>query len=116
MITEIVSIANAEHDYRHGNYDAWHLLKTGTLSVVQRWIPPHGAETNHYHEKAHQFFFILSGQGTLEIDNQRLLVRAHEGVSVPPKVPHTIRNETDVDLSFLVISSPTSLGDRIAAE
>ncbi|BAZ51765.1 cupin 2 domain-containing protein [Nostoc sp. NIES-4103] len=43
----------------------------------------------------------------------RQVISQHEGVEVPPNIPHQIFNESDCDLEFLVISQPPSHGDRI---
>ena len=110
---EIVSYENAEHYTWGGVCDGWHLLKTSALSVIQERVPPGGAEVKHYHEEAHQFFFVLSGQATLEIEDQKLLLGPRQGLSVPPKVPHRLLNETEQELSFIVVSAPKSHGDRV---
>lgn len=110
---EIVSRENAEHYTWGGVCDGWHLLKTSALSVIQERVPPGGAEVKHYHEEAHQFFFVLSGEATLEIKDKRLGLGPQQGVSVPPKVPHRLLNETKQDLSFIVVSAPKSHGDRV---
>lgn len=110
---EIVSAENAEH-YTWGEVcDGWHLLKSAALSIIQERVPPGGSEVKHYHEKSHQFFFVLSGEATLEIEDQKIVLGPHQGLSVPPRVSHSLRNETDQDLSFIVVSSPMSHGDRI---
>lgn len=110
---EIVSLENVEH-YTWGDIcEGWHLLKSSNLSVIQEHVPPGGSEVKHYHEKAHQFFFILSGEATLEIKDQKKVLGPHEGISIPPNVPHRLLNESNQDLSFIVVSSPMSHGDRI---
>ena len=113
---DIVSVDNAEHYIWGGICDGWHLLKSAGLSVIQERVPPGGTEVKHYHELAHQFFFVLSGEATLEIADQKLTISPHQGLSVPPKVPHRLFNESQQDLSFIVISAPTSQGDRFPAD
>ena len=110
---EIVSLENAEHYNWCGVCDGWHLLKSAALSVIQERVPAGGSETMHYHERAHQFFFVLSGSATLEVEDQRLMLGPQQGLSIPPNVPHRLLNETQEDLWFIVISSPMSHGDRI---
>jgi mannose-6-phosphate isomerase-like protein (cupin superfamily) len=110
---EIVSLDNAEHYTWGGVCDGWHLLKSSALSIIQERVPPGGAEVKHYHEKAHQFFFVLSGEATLEIEDKKLALGPQQGVSVPPNVPHRLLNETKQDLSFIVVSVPMSHGDRV---
>ncbi len=110
---EIVSRENAEHYTWGGVCDGWHLLKSSALSVIQERVPPGGAEVKHYHEQAHQFFFVISGEATLEIQHKKIVLRPQQGVSVPPKVPHRLLNEAKQDLSFIVVSAPMSHGDRV---
>ncbi len=110
---KIVSHENAEHYTWGGVCDGWHLLRSGGLSVIQERVPPGGAEVNHYHERAHQFFFVISGQATLEIQGEKMVLRPQQGVSVPPRVPHRLLNEGEEDLWFLVISAPPAHGDKV---
>ena len=110
---ETASTENAEHYTWGGICDGWHLLKSGGLSVIQERVPPGGAEVRHYHGQAHQFFFVLSGEATLEIENEKVVLGPQQGLSVPPKVPHRLLNEAGQEVSFIVVSSPMSHGDRI---
>ena len=112
-MTKIISQENAEH-YTWGEVcDGWHLLKSDELSVIQEWVPPGGSETRHYHQRLHQFFFILSGEATMEIEGNHLLLKPQQGISVPPKIPHRLQNQGREDISFIVISAPMSHGDRV---
>jgi mannose-6-phosphate isomerase-like protein (cupin superfamily) len=78
-------------------------------------MPGKTAEVRHYHERSRQFFFVLSGEAMLEVDGVRLVLRQHEGAEVAPGVPHQMKNERLDDVEFLVISQPTTRGDRIQA-
>lgn len=108
-----LSTQNAEHYTWGNNCDGWHLLTSDTLSVIQERMPPHTSEQLHFHQKAQQVFYILSGTATFSIDGETQLVKANESISIPKQVPHQIRNEQEEDLCFLVISEPKSHGDRI---
>ena len=110
---EIVSSENAEHYTWGGVCDGWHLLKSSSLSVIQERVPPGAAEVNHYHKKTHQFFYILSGEATIELKDNKYVLGPKEGISVPPGVPHRLLNESDQDLLSIVVSAPMSHGDRI---
>lgn len=110
---EIVSKENAEHYIWGQNCDGWHLLKSSNLSVIEERVPPGGSEVMHYHQRAHQFFYILSGIAVMEMDGRKITIEAQQGLSVPPKVPHRLINESKQDLLFITISSPISHGDRI---
>jgi mannose-6-phosphate isomerase-like protein (cupin superfamily) len=112
----MVCRSNAEHYIWGGVCDGWHLLKTSGLSVIQERVPPGGFEVRHYHEHAQQFFFVLSGQATLEIDGKPLVLTAQQGVSVPANVSHRLSNVSDHDVVFLVVSAPPSHGDRVIVQ
>jgi mannose-6-phosphate isomerase-like protein (cupin superfamily) len=112
-MANIVTQHNAERYLWGGDCDGWHLLKTPGLSVIQERVAPGRGEVRHYHQHAHQFFFVLSGCATLEIGEQVLKVGPRQGCSVAPTVPHQLTNQEAEDLEFLVISAPLSHGDRV---
>jgi mannose-6-phosphate isomerase-like protein (cupin superfamily) len=108
-----ISIENAEH-YLWGEInDGWHLLKRGDMSVIQERVPAGGAEFIHYHEVARQFFYILEGEGTMIFEDGEVVLTKGQGLEVPPKVKHQFKNQSNADVHFLVISVPTTRGDRI---
>ena len=115
-MAEAISTANSEHYVWGGACDGWHLLKGEDLSVIQERVPPGAAEVRHYHRRSRQFFFILSGEAVIELEDSTVRLREREGLHVPPKVPHRFRNESQADVVFLVISAPKSQGDRVTVE
>jgi mannose-6-phosphate isomerase-like protein (cupin superfamily) len=62
LLASPVSISNAEHYVWGQVCDGWHLLKSDGLSVICERVPPGAGEIAHYHERAHQFFYVLSGR------------------------------------------------------
>lgn len=109
----LISKNNVVHYVWGENCDGWHLLKTDSLSVIQERMPPGTAETLHFHTKAKQLFFILSGVATMELEGNEYMVNAGESFYIKCGKKHRIKNTTDEDLHFLVISEPKSHGDRI---
>lgn len=92
----------------------WHLLASAELSVIQEEMPPKTSEQLHYHEKAQQVFYILSGLATLHIAEEKLMLKAGDAIQIPAKTIHQIQNDEEhLSLTFLVISQPKSHGDRI---
>lgn len=107
---------NVEH-YRWGNNcDGWILSDGSDLLVIEERMPPQTAEQRHYHTKSKQVFYVLSGTLTMELDNMLHRITARNSIEIQPNLPHQARNESDQDVMFLVISSPTSRGDRLSAE
>ena len=103
----------AEHYTWGGVCDGWHLLKHAELSVIQERVPPASGEVKHFHSRARQFFFVLSGTATLEFNGQSVTFGAGQGVHVPPETHHRFVNNSARDVIFLVVSSPPTAGDRI---
>ena len=108
-----ISKENAEHYIWGNNCDGWYLVKNKELSVIHERMPVNTTEALHYHNKARQFFFILKGVATIQMNGETITLNTQEGIEVPPLVEHQIRNDSNQDVEFLVISQPTTRGDRI---
>jgi mannose-6-phosphate isomerase-like protein (cupin superfamily) len=116
VTTVKVSKMSAEHYIWGQVCDGWHLVKTGELSIIHERMPAKTSEARHFHQKARQFFFVLAGHATIEVDGKIILLGEHEGVEVDPGVPHQMMNPSPEAIEFIVVSSPASHGDRIAVE
>ena len=108
----IVSIKNSNHYVWGNRCDGWHLAASKKLSVIQERVPKGSSETRHFHAKAEQFFYILSGIATLEVSGDIYIIHPNEGFHIPAGIAHTLSNEHENDLEFLVVSTPPSHGDR----
>lgn len=108
-----ISKKNAEHYLWGDKCDGWHLVKNEEMSVIYERMPSHTSEVRHYHQYACQFFFVLSGTATFELEGERIILQSREGIEVPPCASHQMRNESGEDVEFLVISQPNSKGDRV---
>ena len=111
-IGKVISVKNADHYTWGENSDGWHLLKNDELSVIEELMGPGTSERLHFHKKSQQLFYILAGTAVFEIDGQVVNMDIGETVHVLPGIPHRIFNKRDVDLRFIVVSSPGSHGDR----
>jgi mannose-6-phosphate isomerase-like protein (cupin superfamily) len=109
----VVSIENAEHYAWGENCDGWHLLKRDDISIIQERVPAGAVEVMHYHSKARQFFYVLEGEGTMAFEDSQVVLHKGEGLEVPPQIRHQFRNQSNADVHFLVISVPTTGGDRV---
>ncbi len=109
----VVSKDNSEH-YQWGEQcDGWHLVRSHNLNVIQERVPPGCSEVRHLHQKSEQFFFVLLGCATLEVNGKTFEVRQNQGVHVPSNTPHQLSNLGKTDLHFIVTSTPPSHGDRV---
>jgi len=107
-----VERATAPHYAWGDGCDGWRLVDGEDLSVIEERVPPGGREEWHVHDRARQFFYVLSGRAELRTAAGVAELDAGVGVEVPPGVAHQFANVGDSDVVFLVTSTPTTRGDR----
>ncbi len=64
----------------------------------------------HRHRVQEQIYHILEGEGLMELDGERRVVRSHDVIFIPPGVEHAIHNTGLVDLVFIVVTTPPDDG------
>jgi mannose-6-phosphate isomerase-like protein (cupin superfamily) len=112
----MISRQNAEQYAWGQGCRGWHLVKTPSLSVIQEEMPPLTSETRHVHDISRQFFFLLAGGLTIEIEGTRHSLCPQEGIEVLPGEAHQVSNDAGSIAEFIVVSLPPSHGDRRPAE
>lgn len=108
----MVSAKTADHYAWGDGCDGWHLVRAPGLSVIQERMPPGTAEVRHRHSLSRQFFFVLAGTATLEVDGAVETLGPREGLEVPPGAAHTMSNLGPEPLEFVLVSHPPAHGDR----
>lgn len=108
----VINKALATHYAWGQGCDGWVLAPSKDLLIIEERMPAGTSEQRHFHTQARQFFYVLRGCLTMESDSQTHLVPAKSGIEILPGIPHQARNEGTDDVSFLVISTPTTRGDR----
>jgi mannose-6-phosphate isomerase-like protein (cupin superfamily) len=107
-----VSRASAAH-YAWGDAcDGWPLVRAAGVGVTEERMPPGAAEARHRHARSRQFFYVLDGVMTIEVEGTVHALRAGTGLEIPPGAAHQPRNDGEHDLAFLVVSAPPTDGDR----
>ncbi len=96
--------------------DGWDLVDEDALSVKQELMPAGTKEVKHYHQSAQQFFYILKGKATFEIEDSTIVINQGEGLHIEAGKKHRILNETGEDLEFVLCSQPSTKNDRINCE
>lgn len=110
---EKINRAAALHYFWKKVCEGWHLVERDDLSVIAEKMPPRTAEDMHYHQKARQFFYVLSGQATMRLVDRTVLLNTGDGLEISPGEAHQMCNQSDDTVEFLVVSMPKAHGDRI---
>lgn len=61
---------------------------------------------NHVHKVQEQVYHVLDGEGLMDIDGERHVVRKHDVIFLPPGAWHSIQNTGLGDLTFIVVTTP----------
>ncbi len=67
---------------------------------------PMGYVALHTHKVQEQVYHILEGEGLMEMDGERRVVRKHDVIFIPPGIEHGITNSGLTDLTFIVVTTP----------
>ena len=73
-------------------------------SLAEAMLPAGGVTELHHHKVSEEFYYILSGNGTMEIDGIHRLVIPGDAVLIPAGAWHRIRAESA--LQFLCCCAP----------
>ncbi len=60
----------------------------------------------HTHKVQEQIYHILKGEGLMELDGERQVVRPGDFIFIPPGIEHAIYNTGSMDITFFVITTP----------
>ncbi len=116
MIPKPTSKKSGQHYTWSDACEGWHLVRAQNLSVIEERMPPGASEERHWHARARQFFYVLAGTLTLEVEGTTHTLPARSGIELPQGTAHQAFNHTTSDVEFLVISEPPSHGDRHTAD
>ncbi len=104
---------NAAH-YEWGKQcHGWHLLERADLHVIEEQVPVGEAEIEHRHVRARQCFYILRGRAQIDVEGVLHQLNTGDTLYIAPMQRHRFINSGDVAVEFLVISNPSTRGDRI---
>lgn len=102
-----------DHGYEWGNgCRGWRLHDAPDLSVIEEWLPGRTSERWHLHERSAQLYYVLRGEATVTVDGVASELGAGDSIAVSAGSAHVIGNAGDRPLRVLVISAPTTRGDR----
>ena len=76
-------------------------------------INPGGRSDAHFHTKSIQFFFVLEGKASFNLENTQVELKKHEGIEIPLESKHQILNTGENNLLFLLVSIPPVHEDDI---
>ncbi len=94
--------------------DVYRFLATGdeTNGKYAMWeaiVPPGGGPPPHVHSREEEGFYILEGEITFMIGEQRVVATAGMFANMPVGTPHSFKNESSKPAKMLISVAPAGL-------
>jgi quercetin dioxygenase-like cupin family protein len=81
----------------------------GRYALWEADVFPGGGPPPHTHTREEESFYVLEGEITFYVDDERIVARAGTSANMPPGVWHRFKNETDVPVKMLISVAPAGL-------
>ena len=94
--------------------DVYRFLATGedTNGKYAMWeaiVPPGGGPPPHVHSREEEGFYILEGEITFQIGEERVVATAGMFANMPVGTPHSFKNESTLPAKMLISVAPAGL-------
>ncbi|CAN5479358.1 hypothetical protein BH11PLA2_BH11PLA2_47670 [soil metagenome] len=94
--------------------DVYRFLATGEdtngkYAIWEAIVPPGGGPPPHSHSREEEGFFILEGEITFQIGDQRIFATAGMFANMPVGTSHSFKNESDRPAKMLISVAPAGL-------
>ena len=94
--------------------DVYRFLATGddTNGKYALWeaiVPSGGGPPPHVHSREEEGFYILEGEITFQIGEERIVATAGMFANLPVGTPHSFKNESDQPAKMLISVAPAGL-------
>ena len=94
--------------------DVYHFLATGedtngTYAMWEAIVPPGGGPPPHVHSREEEGFYILEGEITFQIGDERVVATAGMFANMPVGTPHSFKNESNLPAKMLITVAPAGL-------
>ena len=101
---DLTSLAGAEPFVTKDGSTIRELHHTGHQSLAEASVAAGGTTERHYHVRSEEIYFVLEGEGQLEIDGEQRTVRPGDAALIPAGARHAVT--ATADLRFLCCCSP----------
>lgn len=81
----------------------------GKYAMWEAFVPPGGGPPPHVHSREEESFYILEGEITFMIGEERLVATAGTFANMPVGTPHSFKNEGQQPAKMLISVAPAGL-------
>lgn len=76
-------------------------------SLAEARLPSGASTTGHHHVKTEEIYYVLEGEGVMQIGEEQSQVRMGDAIAIPPGAFHQITNTGKTVLKFLCCCAPS---------
>lgn len=102
---KIVEIANVKSSPNPHGVDARKIYDTENAVAVHMTLKP-GESLKKHITPVDVFFYVLNGEGIVEIGDEKEIVKKDFLIDSPARIPHSWHNEGKDDLHILIVKVP----------
>ena len=81
----------------------------GKYAMWEAIVPPGGGPPPHVHSREEEGFYILEGEITFQIGEERVVATAGMFANMPVGTPHSFKNESTLPAKMLISVAPAGL-------
>src|SRR5215470_3768114 len=81
----------------------------GKYALWETIVPPGGGPPPHVHSREEEGFYVLEGEITFQIGEERLVATAGTFANMPVGTPHSFKNESNRSARMLISVAPAGL-------
>jgi quercetin dioxygenase-like cupin family protein len=82
---------------------------TGKYALWEAIVPPGGGPPPHVHSREEEGFYILEGEITFSVGDERIVATAGMFANMPVGTPHSFKNESNRPAKMLISVAPAGL-------
>jgi mannose-6-phosphate isomerase-like protein (cupin superfamily) len=82
------------------------LMHAANQSLAEATLAPGQQTERHYHAASEELYYLLEGEGQMEVDGERSAVVPGDAILIPPGAWHQITATGASDLRFLCCCAP----------
>jgi mannose-6-phosphate isomerase-like protein (cupin superfamily) len=82
------------------------LHHTPVQSLAEATLEVEQATERHYHRVTEEIYFVVKGQGRMELDGETTYMKPGDAVLIPPGAWHQLENNGTSELRILCMCAP----------
>jgi mannose-6-phosphate isomerase-like protein (cupin superfamily) len=82
------------------------LMHAANQTLAEAALAPGQQTQRHYHARSEELYYLLAGEGEMEVDGERSAVGPGDAILIPPGAWHQITATGDSELRFLCCCAP----------